>query len=416
MSSLKNSKPVNKGSADKLRQHKRADIASAFDDMVQDSAQGKAVRKARGRAEGLAGVTIASNIRFSGVSHYYGETATLKNVTLDVAPGEVMCLLGPSGSGKTTLLRLAAGLAQPSHGQIFINQREVSNPNAIVPPENRGVGLVFQDFALFPHLTIGKNIEFGLTELAARERRDHAKRMLLTVGLDKSLDDYPNSLSGGEQQRVALARALAPKPGILLMDEPFSGLDARLRENVRDETLEILRQTRSTVLIVTHDPEEALKISDNIALLKDGELVQSGQCHELYYQPKNLFAARFFSQLNIFEGEFDGKKIISDMGTFEDLDGKFKKGDLVSICVRPGDIKIKAIKHRKTIPVKNADGLIGYVQARRFIGSDELIDVILPVNNKLVKIRCKSGLIDQGTSQVALELAPENLLFFNKSD
>ncbi|GEM_PF-55694 len=371
------------------------------------------------------GVTIASNIRFQDVSHHYGEKQTLKNVSLDIAPGEVVCLLGPSGSGKTTLLRLAAGLANLSSGSIFINNQEVSNPKGLIAPEKRGVGLVFQDFALFPHMNICKNVEFGLTQLNRSERTEHALRMLETVGLRKSAELYPNNLSGGEQQRVALARALAPKPGILLMDEPFSGLDARLRENVRDETLSLLRETRSTVLIVTHDPEEALKIGDRIVLMRDGELIQVGTCDDLYSRPNSLFSAQFFTELNSFDGIFDGRKICSIIGDF-DLPQEYENatvGETFSVCVRPTDFRVE---------VGNADG-IGRVKfksnnalnetgdeqfhqafaiSRRMVGSVELVKAVIPGDNLVINLKLANDTLPQKTQWMEISAQKDRVMIF----
>lgn len=331
-----------------------------------------------------AGVTIASSIRFEDVSHTYGANDTLKGIDLNIRPGEVVCLLGPSGSGKTTLLRLAAGLAEVKSGKILINDREVSSAGGQVPPEKRGVGLVFQDFALFPHMTIQKNVEFGLTELGRSDRAEHALRMLETVGLRSRADSYPASLSGGEQQRVALARALAPKPGILLMDEPFSGLDARLRDAVRDETLALLRDTRSTVLMVTHDPEEAMMISDRIVLMRAGEIIQQGSSEDLYRKPNSLFSAKFFSQLNIVEGVFDGKVVTSVIGQFKlnVSEDKAVSGNTYDICLRPGEFTIQTahlINGKKvqleSKPEKGSRKLSGFVLSRRLVGDADHLQV-----------------------------------------
>jgi iron(III) transport system ATP-binding protein len=208
---------------------------------------------------GTAGAAIAARLSFEDVSHAYGDALSVERLTADVEPAEIVCLLGPSGCGKSTLLKLAAGLEQPAAGRILINGREVSGPDRFLPPEKRGIGLMFQDFALFPHLTVLRNVMFGLTTLKRGPAEQAARTALRRVGLEHFAELYPHLLSGGEQQRVALARAIAPRPGILLMDEPFSGLDSRLRDEVRDETLAVLREKRATCIIVTHDPEEAMR-------------------------------------------------------------------------------------------------------------------------------------------------------------
>ena len=249
-----------------------------------------------------AGVTFAARLSFENISHAFSPNAgTLRDVTLSAEPGEVLCLLGPSGSGKTTLLRIAAGIESQTTGRVLMNDREIAGPSVFLPPEKRSIGLVFQDFALFPHLTILDNVRFGLTALSREESRREAMIALSRVGLEDYAASYPHVLSGGEQQRVALARALAPRPSVLLMDEPFSGLDSRLKDSVRAETLDILRHSRATAIVVTHDAEEAMRMGDRIALLKNGRLVQVGKAEELYQRPVDLFAAGFFSELNVFE-------------------------------------------------------------------------------------------------------------------
>ena len=208
-----------------------------------------------------AGVTFAARLSFENIRHSFaGNGETLTDVTLSAEPGEVLCLLGPSGSGKTTLLRIAAGIESQASGRVLMNDREIAGPSVFLPPEKRSIGLVFQDFALFPHLTILDNVRFGLTALSQAEALKEAHIALRRVDLDQYAQSYPHHLSGGEQQRVALARALAPRPSVLLMDEPFSGLDSRLKDSVRAETLAILRESRATAIVVTHDAEEAMRM------------------------------------------------------------------------------------------------------------------------------------------------------------
>ena len=205
-----------------------------------------------------------------------------------------------------------------------------------LPPEKRGVGLMFQDYALFPHMSILANVMFGLTGLSKTEAQAAAFAALGRVGLADYASDYPHALSGGEQQRVALARALVPRPGILLMDEPFSGLDKRLRDSVRDQTLAVIRETRATCIIVTHDPEEAMRMGDKIALMRQGRLVQHGTASELYNAPVDLFAARFFSELNQIEGTVTSAGVETALGLMKVTDGE--QGERVDVCVRPQGI------------------------------------------------------------------------------
>src|SRR5215510_14123594 len=247
---------------------------------------------------GRAGATIAARLTFQEVERRYAGVAALAGFSLDIAPAEVVCLLGPSGCGKTTLLRIAAGIEKPSGGRVLINDLEVAGPRRFVPPERRNVGLMFQDFALFPHLSIIDNVAFGLRALPRQDARREAAAALARVGLSRYADDYPHILSGGEQQRVALARAIVPRPAVMLMDEPFSGLDVQLRERLQEETLTLLKETRATCLIVTHAPAEAIRLGDRIAVMRAGRLVQAGTAEELYRNPADLFVARLFSEIN----------------------------------------------------------------------------------------------------------------------
>ena len=220
----------------------------------------------------------------------------------------MLCLLGPSGSGKTTLLRIAAGIEPQTAGRVLLNDREIAGPSVFLPPEKRSIGLVFQDFALFPHLTILDNVRFGLTALSREEARREAHIALSRVGLEHHAQSFPHVLSGGEQQRVALARALAPRPAVLLMDEPFSGLDSRLKDCVRAETLAILRESRATAIVVTHDAEEAMRIGDRIALLKSGRLVQAGRAEELYLQARRPLRRRLLFRAQRVPGQRAGRR------------------------------------------------------------------------------------------------------------
>ena len=343
-----------------------------------------------------AGITIAASLAFRGISHSYGETEILKDLNLTIGAGEVVSLLGPSGSGKTTLLRLAAGLVRPTAGEILINQQVVSSPKGMVAPEKRGVGLVFQDYALFPHLSVRRNVAFGLTQLAPAERDSHVMHLLATVGLEGRADDYPHNLSGGEQQRVALARALGPKPGILLMDEPFSGLDGRLRESVRNETLAILRETRSTVVVVTHDPEEAMQISDRIALMENGRIVQAGSCEELYHSPASLFAARFFSELNSFAGSIENGVLKTPLGDYPLAGARARADGPVTVCVRPSDVLVlpAAVSKGRRRQDAAASTVEAYVTARHFLGERELVDLYLPAGEITLKAKLPFGALD----------------------
>ena len=253
-------------------------------------------------------------LALSGVDHAYGSKTILHDVSLEVREEEILCLLGPSGCGKTTILRLAAGLELPTRGTIQVGGRLVSGNGAFVPPERRDVGLLFQDYALFPHLSIAGNIAFGLRNMNEQEQKRRIGEMLELTHLTGRGETYPHTLSGGEQQRVALARALAPRPRVLLLDEPFSGLDTQLRQKVRDETLHVLKEVGAAVVLVTHDPEEALFMADRIALMKAGRIVQVGEPTDLYFHPAEAFAAEFFGEINRLTSRVSGGKIASPFG------------------------------------------------------------------------------------------------------
>lgn len=343
-----------------------------------------------------AGVSFASSLLFDDVSHSYGNGLVLSNVTINVEPGEVLCLLGPSGSGKSTILRIAAGIEQPVSGSVWIDKRIVAGDGVDVPPEKRGVGLVFQDFALFPHLTIMQNVLFGLTAVPPKIALEEAERMLSRVGMASMADLYPHQISGGEQQRIALARALAPRPGILLMDEPFSGLDARLRDSIRDETIGLLRDTRSTAVIVTHDPEEALLVADRIALMREGRLVQMGTGTALYNQPADLFTAQFFSQLNIFYGTVSRGQVETVLGIVP-VKG-VADGQLVAVCVRLQDIHVSPHKSGRTRRADDpAKSIQGRILARRFFGIAEILEIALGGTEEPLRARIRAGSLPSET-------------------
>jgi iron(III) transport system ATP-binding protein len=248
------------------------------------------------------------------VEHAYGDALALRGVSLEVREEEILCLLGPSGCGKTTALRIAAGLETPRRGSVRVGGRIVTGDGVFVPPEQRDVGLLFQDHALFPHLTVAGNIAFGLRGRPPAERAARIDEMLERTHLGGRRGAYPHMLSGGEQQRVALARALAPGPRVLLLDEPFSDLDTQLRQRVRDDTLHVLKEVGAAVVLVTHDPEEALFMADRIALMRAGRIVQVGEPTELYFRPADAFAAEFFGEVNRIPSRVAGSMVPSPFG------------------------------------------------------------------------------------------------------
>jgi iron(III) transport system ATP-binding protein len=285
-----------------------------------------------------AGPVFAGHVSLRDVGYRLNDKQILSDISLDVKPGQVACLLGPSGCGKTTLLRLIAGIIQPSHGQVLLDGIEICGPNKNVPPERRNIGLVFQDFALFPHLTVIENVAFGLTALSRQEAAKVAALILERVGLGQSLNRMPQTLSGGEQQRVALARALVPRPQVILLDEPFSGLDQRLKDSVREETFALLRETRATAILVTHDPLEALAFSDQVHVMQSGRLAQSGKPNDLIHRPASRDVAVFFRHYNQFTGTVRDGLVETPLGSLPA--GSIKEGASVDVLVAPDGIRV----------------------------------------------------------------------------
>jgi len=273
------------------------------------------------------------------VTVQYDAVAAVSDATFALAEGEIGCLLGPSGCGKTTLLRAIAGFESLSAGSISLHDEYISTPKRTKAPEDRAVGMVFQDFALFPHLNVRDNIGFGLSDLSSGEKTRRVLEMLELVGLVSVADRFPHELSGGQQQRVALARALAPSPQILLLDEPFSNLDAELRTQLAAEIRILLKKNKVTALLVTHDQDEAFAMADKIALLNAGKIVQIDTPYKLYHKPGSLFAADFIGKGTIINVGIDAAGLLgNNLGSLsinalpEDL------GNTVKLLVRPDDI------------------------------------------------------------------------------
>lgn len=303
----------------------------------------------------------------------YSEQAVVDGVSLSIAPGQVTCLLGPSGCGKSTTLRMIAGVEQQDSGEIWVDGKLICDGTMTTPPERRQIGLMFQDFALFPHLTVARNIGFGVSGSKA-EKRERVEELLRKVDLLRLIDKYPHQLSGGEQQRIALARALAPRPRIMLMDEPFSGLDNRLRDGIRDDTLAILKDEGTAVLLVTHEPEEAMRMADQIALMRDGKIVQMGAPYNIYKSPIDKRAVAFFSDINVIRSRVQGALAQTPFGQF--LAPGVPDGNEVDIVFRPQHVGIdfdRAGKGPSPTPVTGTPAR-GIVTRARFIGSESLVD------------------------------------------
>ncbi len=267
------------------------------------------------------------------------ERPAVRDVSLQVAEGEILSLVGASGSGKTTLLRMIAGLEVPTSGSITIAGRTVCDDRSFTPPERRGASLVFQDYALFPHLTVARNVAYGLRRLSRGERKARIREVLELVGLEELEDRYPHELSGGQQQRVALARALAPRPAILLLDEPFSNLDRVLKARIREEVGELIRRAGTTAIFVVHDCEDALALGDRIAVLRDGELWQVGTPRELYAAPRDEYVAAFFGEVNLLPVQPEAEGYATPLGridTYAHPTGVHAQGCTHATCAWPG--------------------------------------------------------------------------------
>jgi len=281
-------------------------------------------------------------LSLAGITHDFGALRALDAVSLDIRAGEVVCLLGPSGCGKSTLLRIAAGLEPLQQGEVMLDGQCAAGAGMRpLPPEKRNLGLMFQDAALFPHLSVLENVTFGLQSLSAAERRHRARAMLEDLGMAEYAQSYPHMLSGGQQQRVALARALAPAPRLMLLDEPFSALDARLRERTRDDTLHALKSTGTATLLVTHDPEEAMFMADRIALMYEGRILQCGSPSELYLRPTDPFVVRFFGEVNEVLARVEHGQVHTAYGTV--AAPGFEENQSVRVLIRPEAVRVRLV-------------------------------------------------------------------------
>lgn len=281
-------------------------------------------------------------LRLENINVAYQALAVVKDISFALPEGQIGCLLGPSGCGKTTLLRAIAGFEQPVQGTISIRDQVVSSVKYMLPPEKRRIGMVFQDFALFPHLNVQDNIMFGLGRLpSSREKIQRCNELLAMIGLKGCNQKYPHQLSGGQQQRIALARAMAPRPDILLLDEPFSSLDIELREQLAKEVRDILKTEGVTAILVTHDQHEAFAMADMVGLLHQGELVQWSTPYDLYHKPRTRFAASFIGQGEFIPGEYIGNlQVQTELGIIRgNVPPECKTGCKLDLLIRPDDIQ-----------------------------------------------------------------------------
>jgi iron(III) transport system ATP-binding protein len=295
----------------------------------------------------MQSTTVGKVLDLDQVRQSYGDHEVVKGLSFSLERGAIGCLLGPSGCGKTTVLRCVAGFESIREGEIRINGTPMSRPGLLVPPERRHIGMVFQDYALFPHLSVAQNVAFGLRTVARTERDRRVASLIELVGLSGMGDSFPHELSGGQQQRVALARALAPQPDLLLLDEPFSNLDTELRQRLSLEVREIIKRSNTTALLVTHDQHEAFAIADEIGIMHQGEIEQWDSAYNLYHRPGSRFIADFVGQGVFVPGEvMSGQQVRIELGV---LDGVIPgacgescascgKGCHVDVLLRPDDI------------------------------------------------------------------------------
>ena len=343
-------------------------------------------------------------VRINNLSFSMNEKKILNNINLQLEKEKIACILGPSGCGKTTLLKLIAGLSKVQEGEIFLNENLVSSSNIHLKTEKRKIGFLFQDYALFPHQTVKQNLQFAIKDKSTSHR---VEEIMDVIKLSDSLEKYPHELSGGEQQRVALARSIIAKPDLLLLDEPFSSLDLNLKEEVRDDTLHLLQKSNISVLLVTHDPFEAMFISNQINIMnKNGEIVQSGSPTDLYNLPNSSYVANFFGETNKFQGVVKDKIVETPVGEFKVENSLESKN--VDIFIRPEAVKLS----KEQTPV---NGIKGTVMASKLMGTYSFIHLsVLSKNNEVVHVHSHMppNFLPNQSSAVGIEIDKEQTFIF----
>ena len=359
-----------------------------------------------------------TSVRLEHISKHFGTTVALEDINLEVAAGELFFLLGPSGCGKSTLLRLIAGLHEPTHGRIVFNDRDVTS----LGTEKRNAVMCFQSYALWPHMSVRENIHFGLDvrRLPRDEQNRAVDEVLKLVQMEELADRKPNQLSGGQQQRVALARALAVKPDCLLLDEPLSNLDAKLRQEMRSEIRRICKTAGFTTIYVTHDQKEALSVADRIAVLKDGRVMQVGTPGELYHRPNSTFVADFIGHTNLLPGkivernhetvrvETPAGRLLASVKSSDLLNG----GDEVTLSIRPEQMRIARRRGFRSDHSDTDNVLVGKSLESTFLG--EASEHVLLVNDsQRLRIICAPPLFDV-PEQMAVEFDPEDVVVLSR--
>ena len=343
-------------------------------------------------------------VRINNLYYSMNEKKILNNINLQLEKEKIACILGPSGCGKTTLLKLIAGLSKVQEGEIFLNENLVSSSNIHLKTEKRKIGFLFQDYALFPHQTVKQNLQFAIKDKSTSHR---VEEIMDVIKLSDSLEKYPHELSGGEQQRVALARSIIAKPDLLLLDEPFSSLDLNLKEEVRDDTLHLLQKSNISVLLVTHDPFEAMFISNQINIMnKNGEIVQSGSPTDLYNLPNSSYVANFFGETNKFQGIVKDTIVETPVGEFKVENSLESKN--VDIFIRPEAVKLS----KEQTPV---NGIKGTVMASKLMGTYSFIHLsVLSKNNEVVHVHSHMppNFLPNQSSAVGIEIDKEQTFIF----
>ena len=343
-------------------------------------------------------------LELRNVSCMYGaDRPAISGISFAAQEGEIVCLLGPSGCGKTTTLRAIAGFEPVTAGEIRLEGRLVSEPGHLIPTEQRRIGMVFQEYALFPHLRVKDNVAFGLQHLSAGERTTQVRSLLEMVGLTDLAARYPHELSGGQQQRVALARALAQKPVVLLLDEPFSNLDPDMAGKMREDLHDLLRRTKTTAILVTHDHDEAFAMADRIAVLNNGRLEQLDTPETIYHTPSTPFVADFVGQADFIPGTIENGTVQTEIGTFPNQAG-YRSGAQVVVMIRPDDIHI--------VPVAKS---FAHIVARQFRGSENLYTISLPSGRVVHSSEPSTTVYPVGTP-VQLQLNATHTVLFEQNE
>ncbi|MBM4123912.1 MAG: ABC transporter ATP-binding protein [Nitrospira sp.] len=340
-------------------------------------------------------------LRKVGCAYEKGRSA-IADISFSVREGEILCLLGPSGCGKTTTLRAIAGFEPVGAGEVYLAGRLVSSPDTLVPTEQRHVGMVFQEYALFPHLRVVENVAFGLHRLPADQRKAQVRTMIEMVGLTGLERRYPHELSGGQQQRVALARALVQKPVVLLLDEPFSSLDPDMTGKMREDLHRLLMETKTTAVLVTHDHEEAFAMADRIAVLNNGRLEQFDTPEAIYHTPATPFVADFVGQADFIPGLVENGTVTTEIGEFPNQVG-YRRGTKVVVMIRPDDVHIE--------PSEHCDARI---LARQFRGSENLYTIGLPSGRVVHSSESSTAVYPVG-SPVELQIIATHTVLFEEN-